>query len=92
MTTRDGLIPTWRLNTAPGPVMPDERLPVGQTLVLGLQHVVAMFGATALAPILMGFDPNLAIFFSGIATLIFFVVVGGGCRAISARPSPSSPS
>ncbi|NNM75213.1 solute carrier family 23 protein [Enterovirga aerilata] len=57
--------------------MPDERLPLGQTVVLGIQHVVAMFGATALAPILMGFDPNLAIFFSGVATLIFFVVTGG---------------
>ena len=57
--------------------MPDERLPTGQTVVLGLQHVVAMFGATVLAPILMGFDPNVAIFFSGVATLIFFVATGG---------------
>jgi putative pyrimidine permease RutG len=45
--------------------------------VVGLQHVVAMFGSTVLAPILMGFDPNLAILFSGIATLLFFVVTGG---------------
>ena len=36
-----------------------------------------MFGATALAPILMGFDPNVSILFSGIATLLFFVIVGG---------------
>ena len=72
-----GFLPSWRLNTKPGTVMPDERLPLGQTVVLGLQHVVAMFGATALAPLLMGFDPNLAIFFSGVATLLFFVVVGG---------------
>src|SRR5258707_15223881 len=36
-----------------------------------------MFGATVLAPIIMGFNPNTAIFFSGIGTLIFFVVVGG---------------
>src|SRR5262245_1004906 len=50
---------------------------MGQTVVLGLQHVVAMFGATVLAPLLMGFDPNVAIFFSGIGTLIFFVAVGG---------------
>ena len=46
-------------------------------MLVGLQHVVAMFGATVLAPILMGFDPNVAIFFSGIATLIFFVCTGG---------------
>ena len=36
-----------------------------------------MFGATVLAPLLMGFDPNVAILFSGIGTLIFFVAVGG---------------
>ena len=58
-------------------VAPEERLPLPQTIALGLQHVVAMFGATVLAPLLMGFDPNVAIFFSGIGTLIFFVLVGG---------------
>src|SRR5919112_3359780 len=68
--------PRWRLKTE-GLVMPEERLPAGQTFVVGLQHVVAMFGATVLAPLLMGFDPNVAILFSGIATLIFFVIVGG---------------
>jgi putative pyrimidine permease RutG len=68
--------PNWTLKTS-GTVMPDEKLPMGQTVVLGLQHVVAMFGATALAPILMGFDPNVSIFFSGIATLLFFVITGG---------------
>ena len=60
-----------------GIVAPDERLPFGPTIALGLQHVVAMFGATVLAPLLMGFDPNVAILFSGVGTLIFFVVVGG---------------
>ena len=68
--------PRWRLRTD-GVIAPDERLPAGQTLALGLQHVVAMFGATVLAPLLMGFDPNVAILFSGIGTLIFFVLVGG---------------
>jgi putative pyrimidine permease RutG len=60
-----------------GVILPEERLPTGPTVLVGLQHVVAMFGATVLAPILMGFDPNVAIFFSGIATLIFFVLTGG---------------
>jgi len=60
-----------------GVVAPDERLPWPQTIALGLQHVVAMFGATVLAPLLMGFDPNVAILFSGVGTLIFFVAVGG---------------
>ncbi len=36
-----------------------------------------MFGATVLAPILMGFDPNVAILMSGVGTLIFFVVDRG---------------
>lgn len=68
--------PRWTLRTE-GVVAPGERLPMAQTIVLGLQHVVAMFGATVLAPLLMGFDPNVAILFSGIGTLIFFVLVGG---------------
>jgi putative pyrimidine permease RutG len=58
-------------------IAPEERLPWGQTIFVGLQHVLAMFGSTVLAPIIMGFDPNTAIFFSGIGTLIFFLVVGG---------------
>ena len=60
-----------------GVIGPDERLPWPQTAVMGVQHVIAMFGATVLAPILMGFDPNLAILMSGIGTLIFFIVTGG---------------
>jgi uracil-xanthine permease len=74
-----GLIPAWRVVDAqPGRVVaPDERLPWPQTAALGVQHVIAMFGATVLAPLLMGFDPNLAILMSGVGTLIFFLVVGG---------------
>jgi uracil-xanthine permease len=58
-------------------VAPDERLPWAQTAALGVQHVIAMFGATVLAPLLMGFDPNVAILMSGVGTLIFFVLTGG---------------
>jgi uracil-xanthine permease len=57
--------------------MPEERLPWVQTIVSGVQHGVAMAGATIIAPLLMGFDPNLALLFSGVGTLIFFVVVAG---------------
>ena len=60
-----------------GVIAPDERLPWPQTTVMGVQHVIAMFGSTVLAPILMGFDPNIAILMSGIGTLIFFVITGG---------------
>lgn len=60
-----------------GVVAPDERLPWPQTAALGVQHVIAMFGATVLAPILMGFDPNVAILMSGVGTLIFFFITAG---------------
>ena len=60
-----------------GVIGPDERLPWAQTGLMGVQHVIAMFGSTVLAPILMGFDPNLAVFMSGIGTLIFFLITGG---------------
>ena len=58
-------------------VAPDQRLPWPQTVALGLQHVVAMFGASVLGPLLMGFDPNVAVLMSGVGTLIFFAAVGG---------------
>jgi uracil-xanthine permease len=73
---QQGYFPHWKLKTG-GIVMPDERLPWGQTLFAGLQHGVAMAGGTIIAPLIMGFDPNLALLFSGVGTLIFFVVVGG---------------
>ncbi|WP_024556933.1 pyrimidine utilization transport protein G [Franconibacter pulveris 1160] len=69
--------PQWRKHTAGEVVAPDETLPLGQTVVMGVQHAVAMFGATVLMPLLMGLDPNLAILLSGIGTLLFFLVTGG---------------
>ena len=59
------------------PIGTNEYLPPAQSAVLGIQHVFAMFGATVLAPFLMGFDPNLAIFMSGICTVLFFFMTGG---------------
>ncbi|MEA2525327.1 MAG: putative pyrimidine permease RutG [Thermomicrobiales bacterium] len=70
------MITSWREKRT-GIIAPEERLPWGGTLALGFQHVLAMFGATVVAPLIMGFDPNLAILFSGIGTLIFFAIVGG---------------
>ncbi|HBD2959418.1 TPA: pyrimidine utilization transport protein G [Escherichia coli] len=72
--------PHWQLkstSTESGVVAPDERLPFAQTAVMGVQHAVAMFGATVLMPILMGLDPNLSILMSGIGTLLFFFITGG---------------
>src|SRR5690554_807535 len=62
---------------AGGVIGPDERLPWPQTTVMGVQHLIAMFGATVLAPILMGFDANVAILMSGVGTLLFFITTGG---------------
>jgi len=73
---REGYFPHWKLKTT-GVIMPEERLPWGQTIVSGLQHGVAMAGGTIIAPLIMGFDPNRALLFSGVGTLIFFVVVAG---------------
>ena len=70
------MLTSWREKRG-GIIGPDERLPWGGTVAMGFQHVLAMFGATVVAPLVMGFDPNLAILFSGIGTLIFFAIVGG---------------
>jgi xanthine/uracil permease len=63
---------------APGEVVrPDERLTWPRTVGLGAQHVIAMFGATFVFPIVMGLDPNLAVMMSGVATIIFLLIVQG---------------
>lgn len=59
------------------PVGINEYLPPAKSILLGVQHTFAMFGATVLAPLLMGFDPNLAILMSGICTVMFFMITGG---------------
>ncbi|WP_216328317.1 uracil-xanthine permease family protein [Deinococcus aestuarii] len=53
------------------PTRPERRL------VLGLQHSIAMFGATVLVPILVGLSPSVALFGAGVATLIFHLLTGG---------------
>ena len=63
------------VDPAPGePVAPGQRLPWGKTIGVGAQHVVAMFGATFVFPLVMGLDPNLAIMFSGICTIMFLLI------------------
>jgi uracil-xanthine permease len=62
----------------PGAVVrPDERLSWGRTIGLGAQHVVAMFGATFVFPIIMGLNPNVAILMTGVATIAFLLIVNG---------------
>jgi len=55
---------------------PEDKIPFARLVPMGLQHVVAMFGATVLAPLLMGFNPQVALLFSGIGTLIFVAATG----------------
>ena len=73
----------WRLHgdgrsIAPGEVVaPGERLTWPRTIGIGVQHVVAMFGATFLVPLLTGFDPATTLFFTGVGTLLFLGITSG---------------
>ncbi|MDO5495724.1 MAG: solute carrier family 23 protein [bacterium] len=58
-------------------VAPDERLSWGRTIGIGAQHVVAMFGATFLVPLITGFPPSTTLFFSAVGTLMFLLITGG---------------
>ncbi|MFT4020960.1 MAG: solute carrier family 23 protein [Acinetobacter sp.] len=77
---KEGWFNTWKPyqgDLEKTPVAMNEYLPVGQTVVLGAQHAFAMFGATVLAPLLMGFDPSLTMLITGIGTILFFLITGG---------------
>lgn len=71
---------TWKLygdgkTLGPNDVVgPDERLTWLRTTGIGLQHIVAMFGATFLVPLLTGFSPATTLFFSAIATMLFLLI------------------
>ena len=66
------------VDPAPGEaVAPHQRLSWGKTVGIGAQHVVAMFGATFVFPLIMGLNANLAIMMSGIATICFLLIVQG---------------
>jgi len=71
----------WKLHEGTlGPddiVAPDERLSWPKTVGLGAQHVVAMFGATFLVPLITGFPPATTLFFSAVGTLLFLVITAG---------------
>lgn len=55
-------------------ILPEERLSWLRTIGFGGQHVVAMFGATFLVPIITGFPPATTLLFSGIGTLLFLII------------------
>lgn len=58
-------------------VLPHERLSWPRTMGIGAQHVVAMFGATFLVPLLTGFPPNTTLFFTAIGTILFILITAG---------------
>lgn len=57
-------------------VLPEQRLSWPRTIGIGMQHVVAMFGATFLVPTLTGFPPTTTLLFSGVGTMLFLLVTG----------------
>ncbi|MDO3685075.1 uracil-xanthine permease family protein [Micromonospora sp. C28ISP2-4] len=57
-------------------VQPDERLSWPRTVGVGVQHVVAMFGATFTVPLITGFPPATTLLFSGLDTLLFLLITG----------------
>jgi uracil-xanthine permease len=67
----------WRLKERDGGVVaPDERLAWPAMFGLGAQHVLAMFGSTAIVPVLTGFPVSTTLLFSGIGTLLFCLITG----------------
>lgn len=54
-----------------------KQLGAGKTIVLGLQHMFAMFGATVLVPLLTGLDVSTTLLFAGLGTLLFHLVTKG---------------
>lgn len=58
-------------------IQTDETLPFAQALPLALQHLMAMFGATVLVPLLTGLDPSVGLMTSGIGTIIYLFCVRG---------------
>src|SRR3954467_12318228 len=67
----------WTLREQHGHVVaPDERLAWPAMFGLGAQHVLAMFGSTAVVPVLTGFPVSTTLLFSGIGTLMFVLITG----------------
>lgn len=58
-------------------IQTDAKLPLIQAIPLALQHLMAMFGATVLVPILTGLDPSVAIMTSGAGTILYLIMTKG---------------
>lgn len=51
-----------------------KELGTGKMLILGFQHVFAMFGATVLVPLLTGLSVSVTLFCAGIGTIWFYII------------------
>lgn len=60
-----------KINTQNGPVTNVLDLGIARTLLLGFQHVFAMFGATVLVPLVTGLDVSTTLLMAGLGTLLF---------------------
>ena len=58
------------------PIYDARTLGTGRMLVLGIQHMFAMFGATVLVPIITGLDVSTTLLFAGLGTLLFHLITG----------------
>ncbi len=54
----------------------DQRPSAGKGILLSFQHVFAMFGATILVPLILGMPVSVALFASGVGTLIYMIATG----------------
>lgn len=55
----------------------EKQIPTYQVIILAFQHMFAMFGATILVPLLTGLDPAVALFTSGLGTIVFHIITKG---------------
>ena len=63
-----------RINIGERGIYDAKQLGAGRVLVLGLQHMFAMFGATVLVPLLTGLSVSTTLLFAGLGTLLFHLL------------------
>ncbi|MBQ3077779.1 MAG: uracil permease [Clostridia bacterium] len=59
----------------------EEKVPLGQGILLSVQHVFAMFGASVLVPLIFGVNPGIVLMMNGFGTLLFIALTKGRAPA-----------
>ena len=62
------------MNNSNEPIYDARKLGIPKMLILGIQHMFAMFGASVLVPFIFGINPAIVLFMNGVGTLIFIAV------------------